>query len=89
MDAPSGLHITTGNRLDVLARDGKVYGLWHWPEGEEGRFIPLDNPWGLLAVLQDAMIEHGREEPHTFEKFHLAYNVCLKCWLPEEAHADS
>ena len=83
---PSGLHITTGNRLDVLMEDGKVYGLWHWPEAGEGVFIPLGNPWGLLGVLQSAMVEHGRTEPHPFRKFHGAYNVCETCWLPEEAH---
>jgi hypothetical protein len=85
----AGTHITTGNRLDVMVEGGKVVGLWHWPDDGERLFIRLDNPWGLLGVLQSTMVEHARVEPHDFQKFHRAYNVCELCWLPEEAHADS
>lgn len=89
MRAPAGLHITTGNRLDVVMENNKIVGLWHWPDGDEGRFIPVENPYGLLAVLQSTVVDHASTEPHAFRPFMHAYNACEFCYLPRESHADS
>lgn len=58
------VHITTGNRVDVVytmnpVSDEVTIGIEPWG----GDMIPLPQPEGLIEALRSAMVEKDRLEP--------------------------